>query len=198
MRKQLETQAFNYKAISFYKKNGFHIIGFDRYRLPFMPQKIWQYKRETSGKRRRTAGSGIPFRLRDDRRTDLQSRFPGWPPSHIHRYWQCGLSDPDRSWLYCQRLRKQVQRRKHPQFYAEYHENTKRKKAAAGRFQQFRFKLLLRSHYRRPVLTGIITSWIRNASRKIIMITRAWLWRRSIWENTDRWIKMNWLLVKEW
>ena len=27
----LETQTFNYKAISFYKKNGFHIIGFDRY-----------------------------------------------------------------------------------------------------------------------------------------------------------------------
>ena len=27
----LETQTFNYKAISFYKKNGFQIIGFDRY-----------------------------------------------------------------------------------------------------------------------------------------------------------------------
>ena len=27
----LETQTFNYKAISFYKKNGFEIIGFDRY-----------------------------------------------------------------------------------------------------------------------------------------------------------------------
>ena len=27
----LETQTFNYMAISFYKKNGFHIIGFDRY-----------------------------------------------------------------------------------------------------------------------------------------------------------------------
>ena len=27
----LETQTFNYKAISFYKKNGFGIIGFDRY-----------------------------------------------------------------------------------------------------------------------------------------------------------------------
>ena len=27
----LETQNFNYKAISFYKKNGFEIIGFDRY-----------------------------------------------------------------------------------------------------------------------------------------------------------------------
>ena len=27
----LETQNFNFKAISFYKKNGFEIIGFDRY-----------------------------------------------------------------------------------------------------------------------------------------------------------------------
>ena len=27
----LETQSFNYKAISFYKKNNFEIIGFDRY-----------------------------------------------------------------------------------------------------------------------------------------------------------------------
>ena len=27
----LETQSFNYNAISFYKKNGFQIIGFDRY-----------------------------------------------------------------------------------------------------------------------------------------------------------------------
>lgn len=27
----LETQSYNYKAISFYKKNGFEIIGFDRY-----------------------------------------------------------------------------------------------------------------------------------------------------------------------
>ena len=27
----LETQSFNYKAISFYKKNGFQVIGFDRY-----------------------------------------------------------------------------------------------------------------------------------------------------------------------
>ena len=27
----LETQTFNYKAISFYKKHGFEIIGFDRY-----------------------------------------------------------------------------------------------------------------------------------------------------------------------
>ena len=27
----LETQSFNHKAISFYKKNGFQIIGFDRY-----------------------------------------------------------------------------------------------------------------------------------------------------------------------
>lgn len=27
----LETQSFNYKAISFYKKNGFEIIGFDRF-----------------------------------------------------------------------------------------------------------------------------------------------------------------------
>jgi len=27
----LETQSFNSKAISFYKKNGFEIIGFDRY-----------------------------------------------------------------------------------------------------------------------------------------------------------------------
>ena len=27
----LETQSFNYKAISFYQKNGFEIIGFDRY-----------------------------------------------------------------------------------------------------------------------------------------------------------------------
>ena len=27
----LETQTYNYKAISFYKKNGFQIIGFDRY-----------------------------------------------------------------------------------------------------------------------------------------------------------------------
>ncbi len=27
----LETQSFNYKAISFYRKNGFEIIGFDRY-----------------------------------------------------------------------------------------------------------------------------------------------------------------------
>jgi ribosomal protein S18 acetylase RimI-like enzyme len=27
----LETQTFNYSAISFYKKNGFQIIGFDRY-----------------------------------------------------------------------------------------------------------------------------------------------------------------------
>ena len=27
----LETQSFNWKAISFYRKNGFHIIGFDRY-----------------------------------------------------------------------------------------------------------------------------------------------------------------------
>ena len=27
----LETQSFNYKAISFYQKNGFKIIGFDRY-----------------------------------------------------------------------------------------------------------------------------------------------------------------------
>ena len=27
----LETQSFNYKAISFYKKNGFQLIGFDRY-----------------------------------------------------------------------------------------------------------------------------------------------------------------------
>jgi len=27
----LETQTFNYNAISFYKKNGFQIIGFDRY-----------------------------------------------------------------------------------------------------------------------------------------------------------------------
>ena len=27
----LETQSFNYKAIAFYKKNGFQIIGFDRY-----------------------------------------------------------------------------------------------------------------------------------------------------------------------
>ena len=27
----LETQSYNHKAISFYKKNGFEIIGFDRY-----------------------------------------------------------------------------------------------------------------------------------------------------------------------
>jgi ribosomal protein S18 acetylase RimI-like enzyme len=27
----LETQSFNFKAIAFYKKNGFQIIGFDRY-----------------------------------------------------------------------------------------------------------------------------------------------------------------------
>ena len=27
----LETQSYNYKAISFYRKNGFEIIGFDRY-----------------------------------------------------------------------------------------------------------------------------------------------------------------------
>ena len=27
----LETQTFNYKAVSFYQKNGFEIIGFDRY-----------------------------------------------------------------------------------------------------------------------------------------------------------------------
>ena len=27
----LETQSFNYKAVSFYQKNGFAIIGFDRY-----------------------------------------------------------------------------------------------------------------------------------------------------------------------
>ena len=27
----LETQTFNFKAISFYKKHGFEIIGFDRY-----------------------------------------------------------------------------------------------------------------------------------------------------------------------
>ena len=27
----LETQSFNFRAISFYKKNGFQIIGFDRY-----------------------------------------------------------------------------------------------------------------------------------------------------------------------
>ena len=27
----LETQSFNFKAISFYRKNGFEIIGFDRY-----------------------------------------------------------------------------------------------------------------------------------------------------------------------
>ena len=27
----LETQSYNFKAISFYKKNGFQIIGFDRY-----------------------------------------------------------------------------------------------------------------------------------------------------------------------
>ena len=27
----LETQSYNSKAISFYKKNGFEIIGFDRY-----------------------------------------------------------------------------------------------------------------------------------------------------------------------
>ena len=27
----LETQSFNYRAISFYRKNGFEIIGFDRY-----------------------------------------------------------------------------------------------------------------------------------------------------------------------
>jgi ribosomal protein S18 acetylase RimI-like enzyme len=27
----LETQSFNYKAVSFYMKNGFEIIGFDRY-----------------------------------------------------------------------------------------------------------------------------------------------------------------------
>ena len=27
----LETQSYNYSAISFYKKNGFEIIGFDRY-----------------------------------------------------------------------------------------------------------------------------------------------------------------------
>ena len=27
----LETQNYNYKAISFYKKNGFRIIGFDMY-----------------------------------------------------------------------------------------------------------------------------------------------------------------------
>ena len=27
----LETQSFNYKAVSFYRKNGFEIIGFDRY-----------------------------------------------------------------------------------------------------------------------------------------------------------------------
>ena len=27
----LETQNFNFKAIAFYKKNGFQIIGFDRY-----------------------------------------------------------------------------------------------------------------------------------------------------------------------
>lgn len=27
----LETQSYNFKAISFYKKNGFEIIGFDRY-----------------------------------------------------------------------------------------------------------------------------------------------------------------------
>ena len=27
----LETQTYNYKAVSFYKKNGFQIIGFDRY-----------------------------------------------------------------------------------------------------------------------------------------------------------------------
>ena len=27
----LETQTFNYKAVSFYKKHGFEIIGFDRY-----------------------------------------------------------------------------------------------------------------------------------------------------------------------
>ena len=27
----LETQSYNYKAISFYKKNGFEFIGFDRY-----------------------------------------------------------------------------------------------------------------------------------------------------------------------
>ena len=27
----LETQSFNFKAISFYRKNGFQIIGFDRY-----------------------------------------------------------------------------------------------------------------------------------------------------------------------
>ena len=31
----------------------------------------------------------------------------------------------------------------HTQFHAENHENTWRKKAAAGRFQQFRFALLL-------------------------------------------------------
>jgi ribosomal protein S18 acetylase RimI-like enzyme len=27
----LETQSFNFKAVSFYQKNGFVIIGFDRY-----------------------------------------------------------------------------------------------------------------------------------------------------------------------
>ena len=36
----LETQTFNYKAISFYKKNGFEINRFDRYAKPIILERL--------------------------------------------------------------------------------------------------------------------------------------------------------------